>query len=151
MDPLSDVLSLLKPRSYSSGGFDVGGELSIQFPQHEGIKCYAVVSGQCWLSVEGVPDAVRLKTGDCFLLPSGRPFRLASDLTLTPVDYRTILSAKREWWHRLVQWRRGLLYCRRALRPYRQACRHPVGGAAAHCAYPERIGQGGDALVVWSG
>ena len=31
MDPLSDVLSLLKLRSYLSGGFDVGGELSIQF------------------------------------------------------------------------------------------------------------------------
>ena len=82
MDPLSDVLSLLKPRSYSSGGFDVGGELSIQFPRHEGIKCYAVVSGQCWLSVEGVPDAVHLKAGDCFLLPRGRPFRLATDLRL---------------------------------------------------------------------
>ena len=93
MDPLSDVLSLLKPRSYASGGFDVGGELSIQFPRHEGIKCYAVVSGQGWLSVEGVADAVRLDTGDCFLLPRGRPFRLATDLNLTPVDYRTILSA----------------------------------------------------------
>jgi len=78
MDPLSDVLSLLKPSSYSCGGFDVGGELSIQFPQHEGIKCYAVVSGQGWLSVEGVPEAVRLTAGDCFLLPRGRPFRLAT-------------------------------------------------------------------------
>ena len=96
MDPLSDVLSLLKPRSYSSGGFDVGGELSVQFPQHEGIKCYALVSGDCWLSVEGVPEAVHLKAGDCFLLPRGRPFRLASDLSLTPIDYRTILSAKRD-------------------------------------------------------
>jgi AraC-like DNA-binding protein len=92
MDPLSDVLSLVKPRSYSSGGFDVGGELSIQFPQHEGIKCYALVSGQCWLSVEGVPDAVHLKAGDCFLLPRGRPFRLATDLTLPPADFRTVLS-----------------------------------------------------------
>jgi AraC-like DNA-binding protein len=90
MDPLSDVLLLLKPRSYSAGGFDAGGEWSVQFPLHEGIKCYAVVSGHCWLSVEGIPDAVRLETGDCFLLPSGRPFRLASDLTLTPVDARTI-------------------------------------------------------------
>jgi AraC-like DNA-binding protein len=95
MDPLSDVLSLLKPRSYTSGGFDMGGELSIQFPRHEGIKCYAVVSGQCWLSVEGVPDAVRLTTGDCFLLPRGRPFRLGNDLTLTPVDALTILSTAR--------------------------------------------------------
>ncbi|HEV7618608.1 MAG TPA: AraC family transcriptional regulator [Burkholderiaceae bacterium] len=92
MDPLSDVLSLLKPRSYSSGGFDIGGEWSVQFPQHEGIKCYAVVSGHCWLSVEGIPDAVRLETGDCFLLSGGRPFRLASDLTLAPVDAHTIFS-----------------------------------------------------------
>ena len=95
MDPLSDVLSLLKPRSYSAGGFDVGGDLSIQFPRHEGIKCYAVVSGECWLAVEGVADAVLLKTGDCFLLPSGRPFRLASDLSLTPIDARTIFANKR--------------------------------------------------------
>jgi len=96
MDPLSDVLSLLKPRSYMSGGFDVGGQLSVQFPKHEGIKCYALVSGQCWLSVEGVPEAVRLTAGDCFVLPRGWPFRLATDLTSTPIDYRTILSTKRD-------------------------------------------------------
>jgi AraC-like DNA-binding protein len=95
MDPLSDVLSLLKPRNYSSGGFDVGGQLSIQFPRHEGIKCYAVISGAAWLAVEGVPDAVRLKTGDCFLLPRGRPFRLASDLSSTPIDATTVFAAKR--------------------------------------------------------
>ena len=94
MDPLSDVLSLLKPRGYKCGGFDVGGELAIQFPQNEGIKCYAVVSGSGWLSVEGVPDPVRLTTGDCFLLPHGRPFRLATDLTLTPVNFHVLLSAK---------------------------------------------------------
>jgi AraC-like DNA-binding protein len=97
MDPLSDVLSLLKPRSYAAGGFDVGGELSARFGQHDGIKCYAVVSGQCWLAVEGVPDAVHLQMGDCFLLPHGRPFRIATDLTLTPVDALTVLAtAKRQ-------------------------------------------------------
>jgi Cupin len=90
MDPLSDVLSLLKPRTYMAGGFDMGGEWSIRFGAHEGIKCYAVVSGQCWLCVEGVPDAVRLETGDCFLLPRGWPFRLTSDLALTPVDAHTM-------------------------------------------------------------
>ena len=37
MDPLSDVLSLLKPRSYVSGGFDLGADLAIQFPKHQGI------------------------------------------------------------------------------------------------------------------
>ncbi len=105
MDPLSDVLSLLKPRSYNSGGFDAGGEWSIEYPQHDGIKCYAVVSGECWLSVEGVSDAVRVKAGDCFLLPSGRPFRAASDLKLTPVDASTIYSTKRAG--DIVSWNGG--------------------------------------------
>lgn len=31
MDALSDVPSLLKLRSYMSGGFDMGGELSVRF------------------------------------------------------------------------------------------------------------------------
>jgi AraC-like DNA-binding protein len=93
MDPLSDVLSLLKPRSYSWGGFEVGGDVSIQWPKHEGIKCYAMVSGHCWLTVEGVPEPVLIAAGDCFLLPRGLPFCLATDLSLTPVDFRTFLAA----------------------------------------------------------
>jgi AraC-like DNA-binding protein len=95
MDPLSDVLSLLKPRSYVSGGFDLGGELAIQFPKHQGIKCYAMFSGQCWLSVEGVSDPVLITAGDCFLLPRGLPFSLATDLSLTPVDFNTLLAARK--------------------------------------------------------
>jgi AraC-like DNA-binding protein len=96
MDSLSDVLSLLKPRSYTSACLDAGGSWSIQFPQHEGIKFNAVVAGECWLAVEGVADAVCLRAGDCFLLPKGRPFRLASDLTLPPIDANTIFSTVRE-------------------------------------------------------
>jgi AraC-like DNA-binding protein len=95
MDPLSDVLSLLRPRSYKCGGFDAGGQLAVQFHKHDGIKCYAVVSGECWLAVEGVAEAVRVKAGDCFLLPRGRPFRLATDLALTPVDAMSVLSTAR--------------------------------------------------------
>ena len=47
MDPLSDVLSLLKPRSYMFGGIDAGGDWSILFGELEGINCYAIVSGRC--------------------------------------------------------------------------------------------------------
>jgi AraC-like DNA-binding protein len=94
MDPLSNVLALLKPRNTLSAGLEAGGDWSIQFPdQQSGIKTGAVVSGACWLSVTGVPDPVWLNTGDCFLLPSGRPFRLASDLTLPPVAAATIFAA----------------------------------------------------------
>lgn len=81
---------LLKPRSYVSAGFDAGGDWSIRFPRYQGIKFNAVVSGQCWLSVDDVPEAVHLDAGDCFLLPSGRPFRLASNLSLPSIDAMSI-------------------------------------------------------------
>lgn len=85
MDPLSNVLALLKLHSYGCGGFDIGGAISLQFPAHECIKCYAVVSGQVWLAVEG-QQPVHLTEGDCFLLRRGGPFRLGRDLALPPVD-----------------------------------------------------------------
>ena len=93
MDPLSDVLSLLKPQSFAVGGLGFALNSAIQWPKHEGIKCYAMVSGQCWLFVEGIADPVLLTAGDCYLLPPGPPFRLATDLSLTPVDFMTINRA----------------------------------------------------------
>lgn len=93
MDPLSDILSLLKPKSYLSAGFDAGRDWSLQFGLYEGIKLNAVMAGECWLSVDGVADPVRLQAGDCFLLAKGRPFRLASDLSLPSVDARSIFAA----------------------------------------------------------
>ncbi len=87
MDPLSEVLALLKPQSLASGGFMVPGEIAVYFPKHEGVKCYAMLAGECWLVVEGVPEPVLLRAGDCFLLPRGLPFQLTTDLSLEPVHY----------------------------------------------------------------
>lgn len=92
MDPLSDVLSALKPRSYASAGLDARGVWSIQFPQYQGIKFHCVSTGECWILVDGMSEPVRLNTGDCFLLPSGRSFRVASDLAATPVDAQAVFA-----------------------------------------------------------
>ena len=92
MDPLSDVLSMLRLRSYMSGGFDAGGDWSVSFGPPEGVKVYAAVSGTCWLAVDGVPDPVRVEPGDCFLLPRQRAFRVASDLALPPADIFALSS-----------------------------------------------------------
>jgi len=93
MDPLSDVLALLKPRSHMAGGFDVGEPWSIRFGRYEGVKCYAVVAGACWLDIEGGDEPTWLKTGDYFILPRGQPFRLASDLEATPTEARSIFTS----------------------------------------------------------
>ncbi len=80
MDPLSDVLSFLRPRSYLTGGLDAGGRWAIRFEDMGGhIKCYALTAGACQLAVEGV-SPISLSAGDCFVLASGRPFTIAGDL-----------------------------------------------------------------------
>jgi len=96
MDPLSELLSLLRPRSTISAGFDMGGAWSIQFGgQHKQIKCYVILSGGCWLAVDGIETVMRLEQGDCFVMPSGRLFRLTSDLALPPVAASTIFFGAR--------------------------------------------------------
>ena len=86
MDPLSDIMSLVRISSCWSGGFDWGGEWCLGFGQHQEIRVYAVISGECWLAVEGMTEWVHGQPGDCLLLPSGRPFRVGNNLALRPVD-----------------------------------------------------------------
>jgi AraC-like DNA-binding protein len=95
VDPLSNVLSVLKPRTYVVGGFDLGGGWSVQYDQHEGIKYFALVSGACWLSVNGEPEPIKLEAGDCVLLPSGRRFIMAKSLDLQPMHFSSI--AETDW------------------------------------------------------
>lgn len=85
MDPLSEVLTLLKPRSYLSAGLQAGGDWALKFPAPLGIKFNAVVKGSCWVSVEGGP-AQYITEGDCFLLTRALPFVLSSDPALVPID-----------------------------------------------------------------
>lgn len=90
MDPLSDVLSLLRPRTAISAGLDAGAQWAIRFPTHQGIKFNTVIQGSCWVLVEGEAEAVRIEAGDCFLLTRGRPFLFATDMDLSPIDSATI-------------------------------------------------------------
>lgn len=81
MDPLSDVLSLLRIRNYHSATLSLGGDWAFTFPKREGIKFTAVVKGSCWLLVDGEQQPQRLHQGDCFLMTRGMPFSLYSDIS----------------------------------------------------------------------
>ena len=81
MDPLSDILALVQPRTYSTGGISAGGDWGVRFPAHGMIKCYSVVRGSCRLAVESVAEPIQLQTGSCLLLPRGWPFSLSSRLS----------------------------------------------------------------------
>ncbi len=86
MDPLSDILSLLKPNSYGFRGLDAGGAWALAFEPDDSLRCYAIQSGGCWLALEGTHEAVRLGAGDFVLLSGGRGYRLYSAADAPPID-----------------------------------------------------------------
>ncbi|HEX7688328.1 MAG TPA: AraC family transcriptional regulator [Burkholderiaceae bacterium] len=94
MDPLSSVIGLLRPLGTTVGATDVGGDIAIGFAAHEGAFFYSVAAGRCWLAVDGVAEPLLLRAGDCIVLPSGRPFTLASDLRLAPIPAERVFEGR---------------------------------------------------------
>ena len=92
LDPLSEVLSLMRPDTCMAGGFSMTGQLAMSFPKHSGVKCYALLTGTCFLRMEGIAEPIPLHAGDCFILPHGRPFQLTTDLSLQAVDYTVAIA-----------------------------------------------------------
>lgn len=75
-DPLSDVLALMEMESVATARLETGGAWALRFPAKTRIKFNAVLSGQCWIAVEGQP-ACRLDAGDTFLLCNAPAFVLS--------------------------------------------------------------------------
>src|SRR5450631_3329963 len=86
MDPLSDILSLLRPNSYGFRGLDAGGDWALAFGPDDGVKCYAIQWGACWLAMEGAAEPLRLQAGDFVLIPGGKAYRLFSAVDAPPID-----------------------------------------------------------------
>jgi AraC-like DNA-binding protein len=96
VDPLSDLLTVLRARCELTASLEAGGDWSLRFGAYEpgALKFSAVVRGQCWLQVEGsIAAPAELQTGDCVLLNGAPGYTLASDLALPSVDAREVFAA----------------------------------------------------------
>ena len=91
-DPLSDIVAMLRPHDCVAAALDAGGDWAIRFERHAGLKCNAVVKGDCRLSVEGMDGVLPLEAGDCFILPHGRPFLISAREATLGEDATTIYA-----------------------------------------------------------
>jgi AraC-like DNA-binding protein len=77
MDPLSDVIALLRPHAALSKPITGRGEWGVRYAAY-GLPGFAIVlEGHCWLAIEG-SEPTRLERGDFVLLPSTPAFSLFS-------------------------------------------------------------------------
>lgn len=89
MDPLSEVLAMLDVRTAQPTRLEAGGRWALRFPGNQPLKLGAVLAGQCWLTAEG-GEPIQLRAGDCYLLSSGRPYQVGSDLETEPADAQAL-------------------------------------------------------------
>jgi AraC-like DNA-binding protein len=75
-DPLSDVLDLLRPHDCVAAGLDAGGDWSLRYAPHAGLKCIGILKGGCWLAIDSQREPIWLGEGDCVMLPHGKAFVL---------------------------------------------------------------------------
>jgi hypothetical protein len=77
VDPLADVVTLLRPRAVFSKGIEGAGRWAVRYAAFGEPSFCAVFEGRCRLAVDG-EDARMLVAGDFVLLPATPAFTLSS-------------------------------------------------------------------------
>ncbi|AZO78145.1 MULTISPECIES: AraC family transcriptional regulator [unclassified Bosea (in: a-proteobacteria)] len=84
MDPLSDIVALLRPHAALSKPITGRGAWGVRYAAYGQPGFAIVLSGQCWLALD-MAEPVRLERGDFVLLPSTPAFALFSEPGVAPV------------------------------------------------------------------
>jgi AraC-like DNA-binding protein len=83
IDPLSEVIALLRPRTVFAKGISGAGRWGVRYADFSQPSFCTVVEGRCRLAVDG-HDAITLEAGDFVLLPATPGFILSGFEPVTP-------------------------------------------------------------------
>nr|BAC65318.1 regulatory protein [Pseudomonas fluorescens] len=92
IDPLSDVITLLKPRAVFSKGISGAGHWAVRYSAFGLPSFCAVLEGSCRLAVDGHPP-LTLEAGDFLLLPKTPGFTLSGFDLVEPVHIDPLQAA----------------------------------------------------------
>jgi hypothetical protein len=89
MDPLSDIISLLRPAAAVSKPITGRGHWGVRYRAHDAPGFTIILSGQAWLTFEGKAP-LQIAQGDFMLLPTTPAFSLCSapGIECLPVEPR---------------------------------------------------------------
>src|SRR5262249_60115366 len=90
LDPLSDVIALLRPRTVFSKIISGAGRWGVRYDNFGQPSFCTVLDGRCRLAVDG-EETLTLQAGDFVLLPTTPGFTLSGFEPVTP----TFISPKR--------------------------------------------------------
>ena len=89
MDPLSDVIALLRPSAALSKPISGKGRWGVEYAAHDAPGFSIILAGEAWLTLHG-HEPLQLGRGDFLLLPTTPPFSLSSEkgMSCAPVAPR---------------------------------------------------------------
>src|SRR6202035_5192201 len=85
MDPLADVITLLRPRAVGTKVIQGAGRWAVRRPRMDFAGFGLGLIGECWLAVDG-HKPVRLAKGDFVLVPANPGLTIASDFACEVVS-----------------------------------------------------------------
>ena len=85
MEPLADVITLLRPRAVGTKVIQGAGRWAVRRPRMDFAGFGLVLIGECWLAVDGYKP-VHLAKGDFVLMPTNPGFTIAGDLACEVVS-----------------------------------------------------------------
>lgn len=77
MDPLTDVINLLRPSTAISKPITGRGQWGVQYAAHNAPGFTIILKGECWIAFDG-KNPFKFEKGDFLLLPATPPFSLSS-------------------------------------------------------------------------
>ncbi|WP_069880512.1 AraC family transcriptional regulator [Bosea sp. BIWAKO-01] len=86
MEPLADVIALLRPRAAGTKMIQGAGRWGVRYSRMDYAGFGLVVAGGCWLAVDG-DEPRRLARGDFVLMPAVPGFTIASDMEVEPLPF----------------------------------------------------------------
>jgi AraC-like DNA-binding protein len=84
VDPLAEIISLLRPRAVFSKGISGAGRWAVRYSEFGQPSFCAVLEGRCRLAVDG-EDEITLEAGDFVLLPATPGFTMSGFEPAQPV------------------------------------------------------------------
>jgi Cupin len=85
MEPLADVITLLRARAVGTKLVHGAGRWAVRRSRVAYAGFGLVLAGECWLTVDD-HETLRLAAGDFVLMPASRAFTIASDLACEVVS-----------------------------------------------------------------
>jgi AraC-like DNA-binding protein len=87
LDPLTDVFTALHVKSVVHKRLEVTAPWGLSIGSYLHAKFGMIISGMCWITVQGDSPSTLLTEGDCYIVSHGKPFILQDSLETPARDF----------------------------------------------------------------